>query len=235
MQALRECHAQPALRPHAGRVRDDLDVALDEASLLVFLHQRRNAGVVVSLGSPFPIPGVSLPYDLWILPAYVTVEIHGTAKPMLVHGVHDSPKSDTIAVVTPAVDAVALRLVGRGDGRALAHTEPEGFDVERDVDGEPAAAGPWPGLEVLRSADRPRIGARNTAILCCLRDESPEERDENRAPDSDFDWRSLGLPGCAPTPPSATRHRSHRQLWHPIRQMAPKTDQDSFHIAAAGQ
>jgi len=37
---------------------------------------------------------------------------------------------------------VALGLVRRCDGRALALAEAEGLDVEGDVDGEPASAGP---------------------------------------------------------------------------------------------
>ena len=60
----------------------------------------------------------------------------------LVEQVEDAPDADAIAVVAPAVDAVALGLVGRGDGRALADPEAEGLDVEGQVDGEPAPARP---------------------------------------------------------------------------------------------
>ena len=60
--------------------------------------------------------------------------------PELVEQLEEPPDADAVAVVAPAVDAVALRLVGRRDGRALAHPEAEGLDVEREVDGEPPAA-----------------------------------------------------------------------------------------------
>jgi hypothetical protein len=53
-----------------------------------------------------------------------------------------APDADAIAVVAPAIDAVALRLVGRRDGHALAHAVGEGLDVDGDVDGQAPAARP---------------------------------------------------------------------------------------------
>src|SRR5262245_65925268 len=63
-------------------------------------------------------------------------------KAQLVEQLEEAPDAHTIAVVAPAVDAVALGLVGRGDGRPLAHAEAEGLDVEGQVDGEATPAGP---------------------------------------------------------------------------------------------
>src|SRR5262249_59979462 len=62
--------------------------------------------------------------------------------PELVEQLEEPPDAHAVAVVAPAVDAVALRLIGRRDGRALADAEAEGLDVERDVDGQPPATGP---------------------------------------------------------------------------------------------
>src|SRR5262249_5781069 len=60
----------------------------------------------------------------------------------LVEQLEQPPNADAVAVVAPAVDALPLRRVGWRDGGALAGTEAEGFDVERHVDGQRAAAGP---------------------------------------------------------------------------------------------
>src|SRR5262249_18790392 len=56
--------------------------------------------------------------------------------------IEHAPDADTIAVVAPAEDAVALRLVGWRDGRSLSHAETEGFDVDGDVDGQPSPSRP---------------------------------------------------------------------------------------------
>ena len=56
--------------------------------------------------------------------------------------VEQAPDTNAIAVVAPAEDAVALRLVRRRDGRALADAVAERLDVERQVDGQPAPARP---------------------------------------------------------------------------------------------
>ena len=62
--------------------------------------------------------------------------------PELVEELEEAPDPDPIAVVPPRVDAVALGLVRRGDGRALAAAETERLDVERDVDREPPTVRP---------------------------------------------------------------------------------------------
>src|SRR5262249_38074635 len=54
----------------------------------------------------------------------------------------EPPDADAVAVVAPAVDAVALRLVGRRDGGALADAEAERLDVDGHVDGEAPAPRP---------------------------------------------------------------------------------------------
>src|SRR5205823_3332739 len=61
--------------------------------------------------------------------------------PELVEQLEQAPDADAIAVVTPAIDAVALRLVRRRDRRALPFPKAKRFDVERDVDREPPAVG----------------------------------------------------------------------------------------------
>jgi len=60
----------------------------------------------------------------------------------LVEQIEEAPDAHAVAVVAPAIDAVAESLVRRGDGRALADAIAERLDVHRDVDGEPSAAGP---------------------------------------------------------------------------------------------
>src|SRR4029453_1944262 len=57
-------------------------------------------------------------------------------KAELIEELEETPDAHTVAVVAPAENAVALRLVRRRDGRALAHPEAEGLDVEGNVDGE---------------------------------------------------------------------------------------------------
>ena len=70
----------------------------------------------------------------------VHLRLHGQAQ--LVEELEHAPDAHAIAVVAPAIDAVALRLVRRGDGRALADAVAERLDVDGDVDGQTAAAGP---------------------------------------------------------------------------------------------
>ena len=53
-----------------------------------------------------------------------------------VEQLEQAPDADPIAVIAPREDAVAVRLVRRRDGRALALAEAELLDVDRDVDGE---------------------------------------------------------------------------------------------------
>src|SRR5262249_10636502 len=70
----------------------------------------------------------------------VHLRLDGEAE--LVEQLEQPPHADAVAVVAPAVHAVARRLVGRRDGRALADAEAERLDVHRHVDGEAAAARP---------------------------------------------------------------------------------------------
>src|SRR5262245_7400902 len=63
-------------------------------------------------------------------------------EPERVEQIEHAPDADAVAVVPPAEDAVALRLVWWRDGRSLAHAEAEGLDVDGDIDSQPAAARP---------------------------------------------------------------------------------------------
>ena len=70
----------------------------------------------------------------------VHLRLHGQVQ--LVEELEHAPDAHAIAVVAPAIDAVALGLVRRGDGRALADAVAERLDIDGDVDGQAAAAGP---------------------------------------------------------------------------------------------
>src|SRR5262245_41139514 len=63
-------------------------------------------------------------------------------EPERVEEIEHAPDADTIAVVAPAEDAVALRLVRWRDGRPFPDAETERLDVDRDVDGQPPASRP---------------------------------------------------------------------------------------------
>src|SRR6266446_3386043 len=70
----------------------------------------------------------------------VHLRFHGQVQ--LVEEVEQAPDADAVAVVAPAVDARAHRLVGRRDGHALADPEAERLDVDGNVHGQPRAVRP---------------------------------------------------------------------------------------------
>jgi len=116
-------------------VRDQLPLlVLAEVALLVRVRDAMPEDLVAAL----PQPRGDVGRDLVDLRVHLRLGRNAE----LVEQLEQPPDPDPIAVVAPAEDAVALRLVGRRDGRALPDAKAERLDVERDVDGETTTAGP---------------------------------------------------------------------------------------------
>jgi hypothetical protein len=103
IEALGQAHSQPSFRPFSGGLLDDADILFDELPLLIDAHRGKNAGVVIALTAPLPVPEVPFADDLRIFAAYIAIQIHRAAKSVLVHGLHDAPQTHPVPVVAPAV------------------------------------------------------------------------------------------------------------------------------------
>src|SRR5207248_8112892 len=140
--AVREPRAHPADGSSPLVPRDRRRHGLDQRALLVLAEMSLLVGVRDAVAEdlvtarPQPLGNVRR----HLVDRGVHLSLSGNAE--LVEHLEQAPDAHAIAVVAPAVDAVALRLVGRRDGGALAGAEAERLDVERDVDGQAATAGP---------------------------------------------------------------------------------------------
>src|SRR5262249_18510437 len=101
--------------------------------------------------------------------------------PQLIEQVEETPDPHAVAVVPPAVHAVALGLVRRRDGCALADSEGERLDVEGDVHGQamatrPRVVGASGDVRVLVAAVRGEHDARYDSTAGAAMERTPAVR-----------------------------------------------------------
>src|SRR5881397_385501 len=140
--AVREPRAHPPDGPGTFMPRDRARHALDQRALLVLVEMSLLLGVRDAVPEDL-VSALAQPLGdvrRHLVDGRVHLGLGGKAE--LVEQLEQAPDAHAVAVVAPAVDAVALRLVRRRDGGALAGAEAEGLDVERHVDGQATAPGP---------------------------------------------------------------------------------------------
>ena len=112
-----------------------------------------------------------------------------------VEQLEQAPDADPIAVIAPREDAVAVRLVRRRDGRALALAEAELLYVDGDIDGKTSPVRPV----VDRAGGDVGIGI---TTVCANHDnlDPGRRRERSRWTHSCAAALPTGLKSCSPTP-----------------------------------
>src|SRR5580704_6325768 len=131
----------PPGRPHPDMFLDDRGAFLDRAPLIVLPHAAQQFGIGAAMAQYVVTARPDLVDDLRIVVADGAVEQDRGRQLQLVQDFEQAPISDAVAVVAPGEIARGLHPAAHRV-HAEARAEGEVLDVERDVEGEPLAAGP---------------------------------------------------------------------------------------------
>src|SRR5262249_6160656 len=120
----------------------DLGAFLNCATLIVLPHAAEQLGIAAPVAEHVVAALLDLLDDVRILVAHGGVEKYRRRQLELVENLEQSPGADAVAVVGPGKIARRRRAAAIGRVHSQAGAEGEMLDVQRDVEGEPLAAGP---------------------------------------------------------------------------------------------